>query len=198
MGQAEQAAFLSSVVSDLTHRLEVGDARYGSSVNGFQGEPLAHGTEEALDQMVYLHWAGRAMESLKAENVQLRTALAAGVVRNTLPPLEVHLYDPRAGDLIRRLVEALGERMPEPFTGNPPVHQLLAHWEYELKMGNGYAPGVLAAYAVLAEAQAYLAAVRVDAGGPQGRPRESLQDGCPSAEAPGQGAEHGEGAETAG
>jgi len=57
----DKANFLSWAGAALTRRWEIGDKRYNSSLDGFQGNPTDHAIEEALDLLLYL-WIQKRKE----------------------------------------------------------------------------------------------------------------------------------------
>ena len=67
MTPVEKEEYLDWVASQMDSRWEMGDLKYNSSVLGFQGDPLQHAIEEALDLLCYL-WYIQRKEKEKAIN----------------------------------------------------------------------------------------------------------------------------------
>ena len=72
MDALAQAAFLEVNWAGLEDRLQLGEDRYQSHIQGFQGHPFDRVMEEVLDMVVYSHWLGKYIRSLEEENRNLK------------------------------------------------------------------------------------------------------------------------------
>lgn len=59
MGPKDRAEFLAWTNQELESRWQVGNERYQSEANGFQGDPFEHLGEELLDALLYWYWEKR-------------------------------------------------------------------------------------------------------------------------------------------
>ena len=59
MEPKDQMEFMACLDISLRSRWERGEAKYDSALQGFQGNPLDHAIEEALDLVLYLWMAKR-------------------------------------------------------------------------------------------------------------------------------------------
>lgn len=63
MKRADYNSFMEWMESGLVDRWSLGSKRYQSDVKGFQGDPLDHAIEEALDLVLYLWVAKRKRDN---------------------------------------------------------------------------------------------------------------------------------------
>ena len=64
VGTMQRVDFADEVIIALKQRAKEGERKYKSSSIGFQGDPLQHAWEEALDALFYIWYAKRERDSL--------------------------------------------------------------------------------------------------------------------------------------
>jgi len=71
MQSIELAMLVKRVKDNIRGRWELGNERYDSKANGFQGDPVKHAWDEVMDLVTYLEYTRRKIESLEARIAEL-------------------------------------------------------------------------------------------------------------------------------
>ena len=77
--------FIKWIVGNQEERMAAGEAKYQSSLLGFQGDPLQHAAEELFDGLFYIFYAMRQRKELEAkvERQRSETETSISILRHT-------------------------------------------------------------------------------------------------------------------